>query len=101
MNDEDNDTQAELAAWELLQEARRERDEAIRSCYIWQKGHNEIVEERNKLLRRIDVLATDREDWKRLAVEQERDINELQQELATVRKQNNERLTTLRKNNLD
>lgn len=28
MNDEDNDTQAELAAWELLQEARRERDEA-------------------------------------------------------------------------
>ena len=27
MTDTDNDTQAELAAWELLAEARRERDE--------------------------------------------------------------------------
>ncbi len=28
MSEADNDTQAELAAWELLREARRERDEA-------------------------------------------------------------------------
>jgi len=32
MNDTDNDTQAELAAWELLAEARRERDEARLLC---------------------------------------------------------------------
>ena len=28
MSESDNDTQAELAAWELLREAERERDEA-------------------------------------------------------------------------
>jgi len=26
----------------------RERDEAIRSCHIWQKGHAELVEERDR-----------------------------------------------------
>ena len=31
----DNDTEAELAAWELLREARAERDEARRLAAFW------------------------------------------------------------------
>jgi len=38
----------------------RERDEAVNSCHIWQRGHSKLV--------------ADRDDWKRLAVEQEKQI---------------------------
>jgi hypothetical protein len=34
----------------MLEHARkleRERDEAVRSCHIWQKGHSDIVAERD------------------------------------------------------
>ena len=63
---QDNDLQAELAAWELLDEARRERDEwkevaegsllgaikerdeAVRSCHIWQDGYRALLDERDR-----------------------------------------------------
>jgi hypothetical protein len=38
----------------------RERDEAVNACHIWQRGHSKLV--------------ADRDDWKRLAVEQEKQI---------------------------
>ena len=34
----------------------RERDEAIRSCHIWQKGHSDIVAERDRGLRTTKLL---------------------------------------------
>jgi hypothetical protein len=40
----------------------RERDEAVNACHIWQRGHSKLV--------------ADRDDWKRLAVEQEKEIEE-------------------------
>jgi hypothetical protein len=40
----------------------RERDEAVNSCHIWQRGHSKLV--------------ADRDDWKRFAVEQEKEIKE-------------------------
>jgi hypothetical protein len=33
-----------------LAQRERERDEAVRSCHIWQKGHSDIVAERDRLL---------------------------------------------------
>jgi hypothetical protein len=33
-----------------LNELERERDEAIRSCHTWQKGHAELVTERDYLI---------------------------------------------------
>ena len=34
----------------VRQRLERERDEAVRSCHIWQKGHSDIVAERDRLL---------------------------------------------------
>ena len=34
----------------------RERDEAIRSCHIWQKGHAELVAERDKYWEQADYF---------------------------------------------
>jgi hypothetical protein len=34
----------------------RERDEAVRSCHIWQKGHSDIVAERDRLLEALEML---------------------------------------------
>ena len=45
---------------ELNHELTKERDEAISSCHIWQKGHSALV--------------SDRDGWKKLAVEQEKQI---------------------------
>ena len=39
----DNDTQFELAAWELLQEVRRERDEAREEGAHWKTEHEIVV----------------------------------------------------------
>jgi hypothetical protein len=47
---------------EHAEDLERERDEAIRSCHIWQRGHSKLV--------------VDRDDWKRFAVEQEKEIEE-------------------------
>jgi hypothetical protein len=32
---------------DFARKLERERDEAIRSCHIWQKGHSDIVTERD------------------------------------------------------
>ena len=40
----------------LSRKLERERDEAIRSCHIWQKGHAELVAERDKYLEQITYL---------------------------------------------
>ena len=34
----------------LCRKLERERDEAVSSCHIWQKGHAELVSERDYLL---------------------------------------------------
>lgn len=36
-----------VVASDFSRKLERERDEAIRSCHIWQKGHSDIVTERN------------------------------------------------------
>jgi hypothetical protein len=47
---------------EFARKLERERNEAVNSCHIWQKGHSALV--------------SDRDGWKRLAVEQEKEIEE-------------------------
>jgi hypothetical protein len=44
----------------VARKLERERDEAVNACHIWQRGHSKLV--------------ADRDDWKRLAVEQEKQI---------------------------
>jgi hypothetical protein len=46
----------------VARKLERERDEAVNSCHIWQKGHSALV--------------ADRDDWKYLAVDQEKEIEE-------------------------
>ena len=41
---------------EFAEQLERERDEAIRSCHIWQKGHAELVAERDLCVKQIDYL---------------------------------------------
>jgi hypothetical protein len=55
----ERDEWKEVAKGSLLG-AIRDRDEAVNSCQIWQRGHSKLV--------------ADRDDWKRLAVEQEKQI---------------------------
>jgi len=90
-----------------LDELRKQLAEAVSSCNIWQAGHSKLV--------------ADRDEWKLLAVEQERDLKEaskaleraksnkrvmkeqhkeLNEELAVVRKQNAEQLTILQENGI-
>lgn len=40
----------------LSRKLERERDEAIRSCHIWQKGHAELVAERDKYWEQADYF---------------------------------------------
>jgi len=46
-------SRAQAHEWNYLHMLKRidevvaERDEAVRSCYIWQKGHSDIVAERD------------------------------------------------------
>jgi hypothetical protein len=40
----------------LSRKMERERDEAIRSCHIWQNGHAELVAERNKYWEQADYF---------------------------------------------
>lgn len=46
----------------------RERDEAIRSCHIWQKGHAKLVEERDRWERLHHAAIAERDnalsDWR-------------------------------------
>jgi hypothetical protein len=45
---------------DFARELERERDEAIRSCHIWQKGHAELVAERDYLLNLLQVNQPER-----------------------------------------
>jgi hypothetical protein len=40
----------------LSRKLERERDEAIRSCHIWQNGHAELVAERDKYWEQADYF---------------------------------------------
>ena len=40
----------------LSRKMERERDEAIRSCHIWQNGHAELVAERDKYWEQADYF---------------------------------------------
>jgi len=44
----------------LCQKLERERDEAIRSCHIWQTGHAELVAERDYLLNLLQLNQPER-----------------------------------------
>ena len=35
---------------DIVRKLERERDEAVRSCHIWQKGHAELVAEKDYLI---------------------------------------------------
>jgi len=41
---------------EFAEQLERERDEAIRSCHIWQTGHAELVAERDKYWDQADYF---------------------------------------------
>jgi hypothetical protein len=45
---------------EFAEQLERERDEAIRSCHIWQKGHAELVTERDYLLNLLHLNQPER-----------------------------------------
>jgi len=45
-----------VVSTEFAEQLERERDEAVRSCHIWQKGHAELVAERDLCLQQIDYL---------------------------------------------
>ena len=107
-----------LAMIQLARKLERERDEAVSSCHIWQTGHSALVEDHDQ---RTNKIAAEREGWKKIAVELEKErdswmslagvrredylqattlVNQLNEELAVVRKQNNERLTILQEHGL-
>jgi len=48
----------------LARKLERERDEAIRSCYIWQKGHSDIVTER-------DLWQQEADRWRNMYIQYE------------------------------
>jgi hypothetical protein len=47
---------------EFARKLERERDEAVRSCHIWQKGHSDIVAER-------DLWKTEATRWRDMYME--------------------------------
>ena len=61
-----------------LDELRKQLAEAVSSCNIWQKGHSALVEDRNKTVldchQQTSKIAAEREGWKKIAVEQEKQI---------------------------
>ena len=61
-----------------LDELRKQLAEAVSSCNIWQKGHSALVEDRNKTVfdchQQTNKIAAEREGWKKIAVEQEKQI---------------------------
>jgi len=60
-------------ASDLLDAAIAERDEAVRSCYIWQKGHAELVKERDKWAGLCDNALT---DWRQADTDSIRALHE-------------------------
>jgi uncharacterized coiled-coil DUF342 family protein len=62
---------AYLALKQHAKKLERQRDEAVRSCHIWQDGHSAIVADRDELLNTVrvlrddaDVIVTDRDYWR-------------------------------------
>ena len=59
-------------------ELRKQLAEAVSSCNIWQRGHSALVEDRNKTVfdchQQTNKIAAEREGWKKIAVEQEKQI---------------------------
>ena len=53
---------------DFVGELENERDEAVRSCHIWQKGHAELVKERDKWAGLYDAAIAERDnalsDWR-------------------------------------
>jgi hypothetical protein len=45
---------------EFAEQMERKRDEAVRSCHIWQKGHAELVAERDYLLNLLQLNQPER-----------------------------------------
>jgi hypothetical protein len=45
---------------EFAEQLERQRDEAVRSCHIWQTGHAELVSERDYLLDQLQVNKPER-----------------------------------------
>ena len=76
---------------------------------IWKSRADTYQQDYEQMLRRIDVVATDRDDWKLLAVEQEKEIDALRREwehaksykkvMKEQHKQLTSRLDVLYKNN--
>ena len=46
----------------LARKLELERDEAVRSCHIWQKGHSEMVKERDRWIRLYDSATAERDN---------------------------------------
>ena len=64
----------------VARKLERERNEAIRSCHIWQTGNSALVRDRDEAIwdcnQRINKISAEREDWKTIAVEYEKEIEE-------------------------
>lgn len=54
-----------------------ERDEAVRSCHIWQRGHSELVDDRNYWQETACRLQDDVKVWKSRADGHEADYNQM------------------------
>ena len=76
-----------------LDEMRNQLAEAVSSCHIWQSGHSELVDDRNRW---VSLASVRREEYLQAATL----VNELNKELAILRKQNAERLTLLQEHGL-
>jgi len=65
---------------DFCERLERERNEAIRSCHIWQTGNSALVRDRDEAIwdcnQRINKVSAEREDWKTIAVEYEKEIEE-------------------------
>lgn len=91
-----------------LSELRKQLAEAVNSCNIWQKGHSELVADRDRwisradahkqdyeqMLKRIDVVADDRALYFKYFL-QEREKNKVQEKMIS------KLLTTLQENGIE
>lgn len=62
---------------DALETIKIERDEAIRSCHIWQKGHSDIVKDR-------DGWKEEAERWKKVNI----NVTHLEEEAGLLDRQN-------------
>ena len=76
-----------------LDEMRKQLAEAVSSCHIWQSGHSELVDDRNRW---VSLASVRREEYLQAATL----VNDLNKELAILRKQNTKQLTILQEHGL-